>query len=267
MTVICACGRPTRDQRLLCSQCAWELERALAEVPALVDELTTTLTRQGSGGYRNGSRSTDKPLPFDVRASDCLDQLRVVLVGWTRVIAETHGHGLPIDSLPGMARFLFLRSDLLVVHEAADEISDEIGQACRDGWRIVDRPADRLFAGICGRGGCLESLYAKPKTALVTCRTCGTEHDVDRRRGEMRADIDGMLLPIGEIARLGAYFDGLPRERTRNLLTTWATRGRIVAHGLDRRGRETFPFGESIAAVLAAWLDRVPSGSSGKAMP
>jgi len=247
------CTRPTRDVLLLCDQCAWEVERALADVPDLVDELTTTLTRQSKLGGGNGkSKSRATPLPYDVRASDRLDDLRTMLGGWTRVIVEDCDQTMPAGSLRAMARFLRSRADLIAKHEAAADIHEEITTAVRDGWRAVDRPAMRLFAGICLVDDCDATLRARPGAVDVVCPKCGITHDVAERRATMRADLDGMLCTAAEIGRLGLYFDGLDRERTKRLIMTWERRGRIVAHGRAESGAGLFPFGETITAVLAA---------------
>jgi|SRR5690625_256161 len=247
------CGRPTRDVLLLCVQCQWEIERDLGDIPALIDELTTTVTRQARIGAQNGqSRSAVTPLPFDVRASGAMDHVSLVLHGWTRVIVEDHDQEPPPDTLRAMSRFLLSRVDLIARHEAAGDIHDEITDAVRDGWRAVDRPSTRLFAGVCLVDDCDEPLRARPGATDVMCRKCGITHDVEERRAQMRSDLDGMLCTATEIGRLGAYFDGLDRERTKRLIMAWERRGRIMAHGTAPSGAPTYPFGETITAVLSA---------------
>lgn len=251
------CGRPTRDVLLLCDQCSWEIERDLGQgeqgLSALVTALSETLTRQtkmGSGG--KSGKGQAQPLPFDVRASECLDQLSLVLHGWTRVIVEDCDQDPPPDTLRAMGRWLRSRVDLISRHEAAGDIHEEITNAVRSGWRAVDRPPMRLFAGLCLVDDCEGSLRAKPGAVDVMCPACGITHDVEERRAQMREDLDSMLCTASEIGRLGAYFDGLDRERTKRLVMTWARRGRITAHGTTPTGVETFPFGETITAVLSA---------------
>lgn len=247
------CDRPTRDTRLLCDHCAWQVERALAEMPALLDELTTTLTRQSRMGEQNGkSRSADHPVPFDVRASAVLDQIRVVLAGWSLVLIEDHQQDPPPDTLRGMARFLLARLDMIAMHEAASDIHSEITDATAAGWRAVDRVAERVFVGVCE---CGEWLYARPSSRLVECRGCARGYDVAESRDRLWQALDGQLMTIGEIVSWAVQLRWVEErevKRMRNLLDQWVRRRRIVAHGVDRKGRATYPFGVTLTEALAA---------------
>lgn len=278
---VTGCGRPTRDVRLLCDQCVWEVEQALAEMPALLDELSITLTGlarigQKGGNSKKGTKGKTQPLGYDVRASEMLDDLRVFLSGWVRVIAEDHGHDLPTDTLRAMGRWLFARLDLIATHEAAEDIHREItgiafppylgdgrarpGQA----WHPVDRPADRVYAGKCeatvtsdeepgdglARGGaghwrCEADLYARPNSATARCHDCGTEHSLDQRRERLLQELDDKLYTAGEIARLAVYLGeaNRGRERTRKLINQWHKRGRLERHTSNEVGEPLFRFG------------------------
>lgn len=63
-------------------------------------------------------------------------------------------------------------------HPAADELADEIQDAVRRWWQIIDRAPDRMYAGPCSAViegvECTEQLYANSKRATVSCRTCGS---------------------------------------------------------------------------------------------
>jgi hypothetical protein len=174
--------------RLLCEQHVWELEQALAEVPALLDELKVTLTRQDKlgAGQRGGkpTKASEQPLPYDVRASGKLDDLRVYLVGWVRDVAETHGQEYPPDTLRAMSRWLLARLELLATYSAADDIHAEITDAVRAGWRAVDRAATRtrFVVGPCpelgGAAACMGEVWAYIPTrveerAVMVCAECG----------------------------------------------------------------------------------------------
>src|SRR5207253_6855693 len=63
-------GKPVHDQAAICAACTADLTQALAEMPALLDDLDLTLSRQTALGERHGGRSSEKALPYDVRASD-----------------------------------------------------------------------------------------------------------------------------------------------------------------------------------------------------
>jgi len=254
---VTGCGRPTRDTLLLCDSCIWQLEADLGSVPQLVYQLNLTITRQSRLGNRNGSRATTRGLPYDVRASDSLNSLRWVLLGGVRVLAKDDRAFYPVsDKILAMAAWLRSRTDLIAVHEAAGDLWLEITDVIHRGRQAVDAPRQRVYAGPCWAKHpqtgleCLEHLYARPGATHVACRACGTIHDVEKRKEAMRDSLHGMLLTVGEIARLAGYFDGAPQERTRKLLVAWVARGKLVPVAHDRSNRALFPFGETLAMVL-----------------
>lgn len=150
-------GTPTGDAASLCRACTADLEKVLAELPALLDDADLTLSRQTAQGQRHGGRSSEKALPYDVRASDALGAARAALAGWVQVHhrePETHdewcerptghpclcsyrcvhhpedqkktrqvgGEPWPRDTAQDMARWLLARIQRIRMHEAADEL-------------------------------------------------------------------------------------------------------------------------------------------------
>jgi hypothetical protein len=260
------CGQPTRDVLLLCRDCLGQVRDALAEMPSLIGHLSTTITRQDvmaptTGGKRqpdpddgrnlpNGAHP--QPMAFNLHASDLLDELRIVLHGWTRVLVEDHDQEPPTDSLRAMSVFLYARLDLIARHEAADDIHREIVElAYRDpeglksgkAWRAVDRPADLVFVGPCGQ--CSERLYVHPGAKTATCRWCNADHNVEDVRGTLVDRLAGVLMTVSEIVHWGVKLGHFTEpKRTRNLIDQWVARGQLVAHGKNGLGRKTYPFGE-----------------------
>lgn len=137
MTTRCALdGAPTPDWTI-CRPCAADLERALAETPALVEELDLTLTRQTGTGHGVGARSSEHPVVFDPRASAVLGDLRAVLVGWVRDLEPDPTYH-PADTVGAMARWMLGRRGQVVVHPAAGDIVTELLEVTRRGWRLID---------------------------------------------------------------------------------------------------------------------------------
>lgn len=222
-TCATGCGRPTRDVRLLCDHCLWVLERSLSEVPALLDELQTTLGKQTAMGERSGNKPTkasEQPLPIHLGAAEV--DLRTYLVGWVRDIAETYDQEHPPDTLRAMSRWLLARLDIIAVHPAAAEIWDEIVGVCRQAWHVVDRPALRSFVV----GPCPEQVHdpdgyevecvgevkayiptTDEKLARMACTACDATWDtsqwmragkriLDRKRKRRQASAERLLLAI-----------------------------------------------------------------------
>lgn len=209
-TCATGCGRPTREVRLLCDHHVWEVEQALAEMPALLDELQNTFTKQtrmtdGKSGDKP-TKGKIRPLPYDVRASDALERIRVVLVGWVMDLYDSSGihgpacqscshssclairwHVLPPDTLRGMARWLLSRLNDIARHSAADDIWEEITDAVTHGWQAVDRAATktRFIVGPCPErspadgASCPGEVWAyiptsEDRKARLSCAECDT---------------------------------------------------------------------------------------------
>jgi hypothetical protein len=228
------CDRPIHDWTF-CPSCSAQLEQDLAEIPAYVDELNTALTRQTAMGERSGSKSAEKPLPYDTRASEALSVLRSTLVGWVKVAVEEDGARWPADTHEGMARLLLGRLGWLRTHPAGNEAVEEIGAAVSLSRRIIDRPADRWFAGPCSE--CSEALYARPGAAQVTCKTCSLVYDVAELQEYLRKSLEGHLATAREISGLCKHMFG--EWVTTAMIRGYVHRGSVAAHGskTDTRGK------------------------------
>lgn len=191
-TCATGCTRPTRDVFLLCDGCRRELDRALKELPDHLIDLHDALTQQvklGEGlAVKLFAKAYDRPLPFNVAASDLAATVRLRLRGWVMDIHETHGEKpLPANNPAAMAKWLRWRMDLLAAHPAALEIFDEITEAYNDVRRLVDIPPTRarFEVGPCPEtdptdgAQCQGQVWAYFPTdpterARMQCRECGT---------------------------------------------------------------------------------------------
>jgi hypothetical protein len=180
VNVVCAvCGAKTDAN--LCKGCTAELERAIAELPALLHELDVTISRQDRGvgaalyamkrskeqipGLHYDEGSTTLPStswPFSWDAADLRWRVESTVVTWARHILESRGVTLPIGPTcircshescalirahPG--RLLLDNLDSIRLDEAADVIFDELVSCRRDLIRAIDRQAPDVFAGRC----------------------------------------------------------------------------------------------------------------------
>lgn len=226
------CATPVSDASV-CVGCSRRLELALGDVPALVADLEVTLTRQAAGEPRVGSRGSDKPMPYDARASMVSAALRATLCSWVLLCAEEHYSGardLPEDRVSAMAGWLMHEVGWLRTHVAAVEAHHEILDAIGNARRAVDRPADRVFVGVCSnveRGiECTEQLYAKQLAHEVRCRICGSTHSVEARRKVLRASVDDVLARPAEIARAVVW---LGENVRKDQISRWVQAKRLVA--------------------------------------
>ena len=244
------CTRPAGTQTL-CPACLDALHADLDALPDLIDQLHTQLARMGRLGHAVGGRSAERPSPVDWRASEVLDLLRSVLVGWVRDVTPEPS-AQPADTLQAMTahlRFTDWRR-----HPAADEFADEIGYAIAEGRRAIDAPPERRYLGECmepieGRGDCPGDVWQVGAKRTAACALCGHPHDVARRQ-EWIADIaqDRLVTASEAAGALSAWGTSI----TGDLVRHWAARGRLVAHGADLHGRPVYRFGECRALALIA---------------
>jgi hypothetical protein len=212
-------------------------------------------------GERNGARSSEKPLPYDTRASEALSILRSTLVGWVRLAVEEDGAAWPRDTLEAMSALLLSRLPWLRTHPEANEAVDEIGAALTMARRTVDRPVEGWYAGPCGveydGAPCVAHLYARPGAAEVTCKTCKTIHDVAVRQEWLRTSLEGHLATAREITGLCQHLLG--EFVTGSMIRGYVHRGSVAQHGtrVDQRGRSVplYRMGDVFTAAADARKD------------
>lgn len=259
MTSLCDCGRPVQDA-FCCGACAGQLEDALRTITGHqgqhtwvtpigedLDIALMRLSKIGGGGKRTGA----VPLLYDPRASTAAAALRTALVGWVRVAHESSGaHGaseaLPADTLSAMAQWLLERVERLRHHEAAGEAVRDITGAVQHALRIVDRPPERWYAGICGadmadHDWCHEDLYAPVKAAVIQCPACRAVWDVKERRTWLLRQAEDVLAHAALIAQA---LSALGTLATPVMISRWVSDGRLPDHGTDAAGRKLYRVGD-----------------------
>lgn len=138
---------PVTDQFHITATQMRALVALLGEIPALIDDLAITLTRQdciGAGGIRVTGGSDEQPLPINLAASDAHDLLHSTLASWARHIYESRGQGYTGPrSTVGLSSWLAANVTRLAMTEGCEEAHDEIEHAMSQCRRVCDRPEDR----------------------------------------------------------------------------------------------------------------------------
>jgi hypothetical protein len=255
----CRCGRPTRDEAYVCDDCTRSLSVVLAEVPWLEVELETSMTRAKGVDYRTkgGTQATETPSPVSWAVSEARDHLKALLVTWVlfcdaeRVRSQSPDRGLPRDTLTAVSRWLMWRVDGLALLETGADAVDEITSAAAHCRRLIDRPADRMYAGRCGSVDedttCQVDLYAKVGARLLVCRSCGTEWNVADRREWLLKEAEEVLATAVEISRAVSWLGAEPLTADR--VRQWAARERLLVRGHDRYGKALYRVGDVIDLV------------------
>lgn len=229
----CNCGKPTRDNAYVCEGCLSEFARALGEIPWTVEQLDITLQKAHGIDYTamGGSPGSESPLPVSYAAYEALTQLRHVLVTWVRFCDEegirhqSPSKAYPKDNLVSMSRWLMWRIDGLSLNDLGGDAVSEVTRAVGRARQVIDRPAEKVYAGPCE---CGRDLYAKPKAKLTTCKACEREYDVEEMQDWMRKGVMGRLVTASEGALLLAKF-GMPIPV--RSVNRWHETGQVLDHG------------------------------------
>lgn len=105
----------------------------------------------------------------------------------------------PRDDVASVCRYLLGQADWIRTQHWAPEMLDELTYTAEQLRRMVDRPADRWYAGLCSE--CFTALYAKVGAPEVVCKECNHTTLVKDRRTTMLREAADKLVPAAVIAR------------------------------------------------------------------
>jgi len=184
-----------------------------------------------------------------------VDAVKNTIGTWTRMVLEersilagpTHDACLhvscsihrrsrpPRDNVASCCRYLLGHADWIRTKAWAPEILDELDNLEAQLRRMVDRPADKWFAGPCD--GCERDLYAKVGAKSVECGDCARVYDIAVRRAALLAEAEDYLANATELARAVSWLGSEPLTAAR--VWKWAERGRITAkQHVEIRGKQ-----------------------------
>lgn len=249
----------------LCARCIRRVRRALVDVPGLVDDLESTVTRQATGQRTRRPEGHPAPLPFVdgpkiTEARQCVAALQE----WARHVGGD-GRGARSAALTLLgADEWFRESDQA---PRAGRVILQIRAALR---RAVDRPAARFYAGKCGAelttlvvdqdgdvltpalevSTCDGDVYAEPGDPLALCSECRVGHPVVERRETLLAALEWVQLPLPEIlAALPVLIGSRPEPAT---VRQWRARGRLEAASTTPTGVALYRAGDVIRLARAS---------------
>lgn len=186
-----------------------------------------------------------------------VDAVRNTVATWTRLVMDgrpvIHGpmHAaclhtscstirrsrLPADNVSACCVYLLGHVDWIRGKDWAPQILDELDHLELQLQRIVDRPADRWYAGPCD--GCERDLYAKVGAKMVDCDDCDRVYDIAVRRAALLVEAEDRLVNATELARAVSWLGTEPLNPMK--VRVWAHRGRIVAKGHEERSGKILP--------------------------
>lgn len=271
------CSDPVGDMSYACRRCGQRVERSLGDVVKVAGEAVTTIARQahiGGGGKRT---STEPPLPYSVDAAWDHDAAVNTLITWARHVHESSGRPMPTvrtapcshsscdarrsgwvwgptcageppeHPLAVVATYLIAQLEWLRHRQEAAEAFDEITDACRVLTKVVDRPAERWYAGGCDV--CAADLYPVAGAKTARCSECSCVHELEARMPWLLDQAENVLAGASwcaaTLTRLGA-------PTTASTIRSWGRRGRLVDHGHDPAGHPLYRLGSVRELVLEA---------------
>lgn len=284
------CANTTPPGMVVCGDCADSLVRDLLIVPGLALALESAHTKSLRFGASTPSRAPvpssqdqeESPLPFNPKASETSALLLDTLTRWADLVAHQRGYFRPLNTVPVLARWLAQQVVWLRSAEIGPEAVQRIRAVIRRSLHVVDRPADRLYAGPCDATvevevpptttepapdaaqqpttvsvPCGADLYAEAGDLAATCTSCGKVFPLAERRKWLLGEAEDMLLPATELARA---IDGLGADVTPHMIRVWKDRGRLVPHGSTSTGRPLYRVGDVMDLVNAAALRAATKG-------
>lgn len=197
-------------------------------IPGLATDLDTAITRETRFGTGGGSASGETPVLFNTSASEARTILISTLATWTALIAEQRGLPHPAYLLRDLATFLVEQVTWLRAQAAGAEALDEITAALRNATRVIDRPADRKYAGPCTTDGCAGEFIAYDQARLARCRDCAAHVELATRQEQLLEQANDMLLTAPQLEKA---LGGLGTEVRAKRIHEWCARGRLTNRG------------------------------------
>lgn len=283
----------------LCQTCTDGLARRVAELPALINQLDITRTRQDrvyrASGLWSGQDDADDPEahlaarlrskdgttalrgsadPFNAYASELMWVAGNTVAAWiTHLCQELRlVPPAPREALAWLSeRIAYMRGDAL-----AGQCCDELGYLHRQITRVIDRSPDRFYAGPCTtelyypRGRCALDLYAYAGSDVITCdgyrdperrSGCGARYTSLQRRDWLLGEVASALVPLDVLKASLSWLLPPTALPAEGTWRSWLSRGRLVSYARTGAGVKLYRGSEVLALVRD---DRVRTGPKRK---
>lgn len=174
----------------------------------------------------------------------------------------------PRNTVPSMCSYLARQFRWILLERWAPVMLDEWLDLERRLTRMVDRPADRWYAGPCTVGQddlsyaplCGADLYASLDQDRVTCHECGWTYDVAGRRAWLLAAAEDRWETASTIARAVVVLADYQQGETRLVrrISDWRARGRIQVRDVtpvQGKSRPRYRIGDVLDLIAADTRD------------
>ena len=207
----------------LCEAHAASFGEILADIPDRLATMAVTITKQSVTGGQTGKpqNDDDRPLPVNLGASDANHALRAELVSFIARVIHCLGTTPKDRSLRGVTAWAVQLMPRIAAHPESVAWYTGIERAYSRTTKAIDTPPERVRAGTC----CGTTLYTVEGRENVTCKQCGTTHDITELRTSELEKIMGYEANAAMIIKALDYAGTKIKFKT---LTSWADRGHVT---------------------------------------
>jgi hypothetical protein len=254
----------------LCTDCTKSVESMIQELPWLLAQLETTITRQDKLTTTNIGKSSETPLPLNITASDIAHETHTEIQKIVQRVENSLDRYWPMCTTPAdfigplppawrrlptnytpttleYVDWLMRRTNTIARHRRAGSIYHALANLVGDGprgGRLVDaiNRTDRAYYGPClttigrHRDGtprqCGRILYAPRETIEITCQDCGVTVNAKKQRDDALATRDLFTEPL-----LREQLDIIGEHVSRPRIWDWIRSDRLQPRGYLHAGR------------------------------
>lgn len=239
---------------ILCAECHQSFLDILEDIPDRLATMTVSITKQAVMGGQGGkpTNDDDRPLPVNLGAADARIELRAQLVNTALRVKHCLTERPQAKTIGEVCAWLRRLMPRMVNHPECINWYQGIATAYQHTTKLIDRPPERIRAGVCD---CGETIYTfAGNNNHAECRKCGSMHDVWSLQ---QAEIDKVQAYTGtaaEVLRVLAHAD-IKIRLTR--LTKWADRGHVNFTTID--GARHFTVGDVHETYLRMERTKTPA--------
>lgn len=222
------CAAETHTEHL-CAPCAGTLRTILDRIPDALHTAEATIARQDNVTTGTGRGSSGTPAPINLEASERATHLREICGSWARMVLE---HDVPYMSGVEPIAYLRLSVHVIMRHDWAGDLTNELDDALKAVLRAVDIPPERVDLGQCGTPDCPGRITGqmgqrngkKMVDGPARCKECGTRYDGRDVYANLAATTWNHWCNLAEAVRLVLTVPGAPSRAT---LYRWAESGKL----------------------------------------
>ena len=187
---VCPCGQPASSGATICRDCVRDTRRRLGDQQAHYEQLTITLTRQARlETAPETGRSANRPLPYQVEASDLLAEQRKLLTNWCKAcVRDLHTPEPAAYTARGLSMHIEHWLPEVRKHPRAGDLVVDLTDWCRRAIVCIDRQDRSYPIGPCPNqleagGWCPGKVIGfiplsdpdSKRPAKIACDTCKVE--------------------------------------------------------------------------------------------